>query len=143
MSLNIEFEFLNFTFDFYRNWKYKIRHPKIWFYWKRSRNYSTFKAGLTLNNLYDTTCMIQLVWMCQIASSYKPDVQIFVWYNFWKIGWVLFLPTCMKEINQSHFKFCNAELFWRKIKFNEMSLNQVICFFIRSFCWKEKNKWGY
>ena len=72
------------------------------------------KAGLTLNYLYDTTCMIQLVWLCKIANSYKFDVQIFVWYNFWKIGWVLFLPTCMKEINQSHFTFRNAELFWRK-----------------------------
>ena len=25
----------------------------------------------------------------------------------------------MKEINQPHFKFRNAELFWRKIQFNE------------------------
>ena len=34
------------------------------------------KAGLTLNDLYDTTCMIHLVWLCKIASSYKLDVQI-------------------------------------------------------------------
>ena len=40
------------------------------------------KAGLTLNDLYDTTCMIQLVWLCKIANSYKLNVQIFVWYNF-------------------------------------------------------------
>ena len=79
------------------------------------------KASHTLNNLHETTCMIQLVWLCKIANSYKLDVQIFVWYNFWKIGWVLFLPTCMKEIDQSHFTFCNAKLFWRKI-FTERSL---------------------
>ena len=73
------------------------------------------EAALTLNNLYDTICMIQLVWLCKIVNSYKLDVKIFVWYNFWKIGWVLFLPTCMKEIDQSYFTFRNAELFWRKI----------------------------
>ena len=56
-------------------------------------------AALTLNDLYDTTCMIQLVWLCKITNSYKLDAQILVWYNFWKIGRVLFLPTCMKEIN--------------------------------------------
>ena len=53
-------------------------------------NLHTFtKAALTLNDLYDTTCMIQLVWMYKIANLYKLDVQILVWYNFWKIGWVL------------------------------------------------------
>ena len=31
------------------------------------------------------TFMIQLVWLCKMANSNKPDVQIFVWYNFWKI----------------------------------------------------------
>ena len=77
--------------------------------------YNPFKAALKLNNLYDTTCTIQLVWLCKIVNSYKFDVQIFVCYNFWKLGWVLFLPTCMKETDQSHFMFCNAELFWRKI----------------------------
>ena len=61
--------------------------------------------------------MIQLVWLCKIANSYKLDVQIFVWYNFWKIGWVLFLPTYIKETNQSHFQFRNAELFRRKVEF--------------------------
>ena len=86
-----------------------------------SRFRSISKAALTLNDLYDTTCMIQLVWLCKIANSYKVDVQIFVWYNFWKIGFYLFylnrvlsLPTCMKERHQSHFTFYNAELFWRK-----------------------------
>ena len=73
------------------------------------------KAALTLNDLYDTTCMIQLVWLCKIVNSYKLDVQIFAWYNFWKIGWVLSLPICMKEIDVSHFTFHNAELVWRKI----------------------------
>ena len=79
-----------------------------------SRFRSISKAALTLNDLYDTTCMIQLVWLCKIANSYKVDVQIFVRYNFWKIGLVLSLPTCMKERHQSHFTFYNAELFWRK-----------------------------
>ena len=65
--------------------------------------------------------MVQLVWLCKIANSYKLDAQIFVWYNCWKIGCVLFLPTCMKEIDQLHFTFRNAELFWRKIYFNEWS----------------------
>ena len=46
----------------------------------------------------------------------------------------LFFPTCIKEIDQSHFKFRNAELLWRKI----YSLNQLICFLIRSFCAKKK-----
>ena len=87
-------------------------------------------VALALNDLYDTTCMIQLVWLCKIANSYKLDVQIFVWYSFWKIGWVLFLPTCMKERNKPHLKFRNA-----KIYFIEWSLNQVICFLI-SFCGK-------
>ena len=68
------------------------------------------KAGLTGNGFYDATCMIQLVWPCKIANPYKLDAQILVWHNFWKIG-VLFLPTCMKVIDQSHFTFCNAELF--------------------------------
>ena len=45
--------------------------------------------------------MIQLVWLCKVASLYKLDVQIFVWYNFWKMEWIQFLPTCMKEIDQS------------------------------------------
>ena len=36
-------------------------------------------AAPTLNDLYDTTCMIQLVWLCKITNSYKLDVQIFVW----------------------------------------------------------------
>ena len=43
---------------------------------------SESKAGLTLNDLYDTTSMIQLVWLCKSmmvkANSYKLDVQIFV-----------------------------------------------------------------
>ena len=65
------------------------------------------------------SCMIQLVWLCKIPNSYKLYVKIFVWYNCWKIGWFLFLSTCMKEIDQSHFTFCNAELFWRKIFFIE------------------------
>ena len=43
-----------------------------------------YKAGLILNDWYDTTCMIQLVSLCKIANPYKTDVQIFVWYNFWK-----------------------------------------------------------
>ena len=33
----------------------------------------------------------------------------------------------------SHFDFRNAELSWRKIWLNEVSLNELICFFIRSF----------
>ena len=55
------------------------------------------KAGLTLNGLYDTTCMIQLVWLCKIANSYKLDVQILVWYIIIvdELGWVLLIPTCM------------------------------------------------
>ena len=71
----------------------------------------------SVNDLYDTdaTCMIQLVSLRKIADSYKFAVQIFAWYNFWKIGWVLLLPTCMKEIDQLHFTFRNAELFQRKI----------------------------
>ena len=40
------------------------------------------KATLTLNDFYDTTSMIQLLWRCKIVNSYKLDVQIFVWYNF-------------------------------------------------------------
>ena len=36
----------------------------------------------------------------------------------------------MKEIDQSHFTFRNAELFRRKIYFNKWSLNQVTCFFL-------------
>ena len=59
--------------------------------------------------MYDATSMIQLVWLCQIANSYKLYVQILAWYDFWKIGWVLFLPACMKEIDQSDFTFRNAE----------------------------------
>ena len=90
-----------------RDQKYRVSYEKL-------QDVRT-KAALTLNDLYDTTCMIQLVWLCKIANSYELDVQIFVWYNFWKIGWVLFLPTCMKKINQSHCKVRNAELFWRKI----------------------------
>ena len=39
------------------------------------------KAAYTLNGLHDTTCMIQLVWLCKIANSYKLDAQIFVRYN--------------------------------------------------------------
>ena len=71
------------------------------------------KPSLTFDDLYDTTSMIQLV-STEIADSYKFDVQIFVSYNFWKIGWVLFLTTYMKEIDQLHFMFWNAELFWSK-----------------------------
>ena len=67
----------------------------------------------SFDDLYDTTSMIQLV-STEIADSYKFDVQIFVSYNFWKIGWVLFLTTYMKEIDQLHFMFWNAELFWSK-----------------------------
>ena len=37
-----------------------------------------YKAGLILNDWYDTTCMIQLVSLCKIANPYKTDVQIFV-----------------------------------------------------------------
>ena len=40
------------------------------------------KAALTLDDLYDTTCTIQLVWQGKIANSYKRDIQIFVWYIF-------------------------------------------------------------
>ena len=59
------------------------------------------KAGLTLNDFYDTTFMIQyIVWLFKIANSRILDVQI---------EWVLFFPTCTKETNQSHFTFCNAE----------------------------------
>ena len=47
----------------------------------------------------DTACMIQLLWLCKIANSSKLDVQIVVWYNFWKIGWVIFPRTCMEEID--------------------------------------------
>ena len=32
-------------------------------------------AGLTLNDLYDTTCMIQLVKLYKIVNSYKFDVE--------------------------------------------------------------------
>ena len=37
------------------------------------------KIGLTLKDLHNTTCMIQLVWLYKIVSLYKFDVQIFVW----------------------------------------------------------------
>ena len=36
------------------------------------------KATFLLNDLYDATCMIQLVWLRKIANSYKLAVQIFV-----------------------------------------------------------------
>ena len=29
-------------------------------------------------------------------------------YNFWKIGWVPFFPTCMKETEQSRFAMLNC-----------------------------------
>ena len=43
------------------------------------------KDGLALKDLYDTTCMILLIWLCKIANSYKRDVQIFVWCNFFQL----------------------------------------------------------
>ena len=39
------------------------------------------KAAYTLNGLYDTTCMIQLVWLSKIANSNKLVAQTFVRYN--------------------------------------------------------------
>ena len=112
------------------------------FVWFKRLIYNTrkIKAGLILNNLYGVTCMIQLVWLCKIANSCKLDVEIFVWYNFWKIRCVLFLPTCMKEIDQSYLIFHNAELFWKKIQLNEWSLNQVSCVFCKKFLWEVKNQ---
>ena len=81
---------------------------------------------------------LKLVWRYKIANSYKLNVKIFARYNFWKIGWVLFLPIWMKETDQSKFKFRNAELFWRKIYFNESSLNQVIYYFHKKFLYEVK-----
>ena len=89
-------------------------------------NHVLFKAALTLNDLYDSTCMIRLVWLWNMANSYKLDIKIIVWNNFWGMGWVLFLPTCMKEINQSHFKFNNAELFCKVIFWKVKKIREVI-----------------
>ena len=38
------------------------------------KTFMSTKAGPRLNDLYDTTCMIQLVWLCKITNSYKFDV---------------------------------------------------------------------
>ena len=93
-----------------------------------------------LNDLYDTACMIQLVWLYKIANSYKLDVQILVWLNFWKIGWVLSLPTCMKEIGKSYFTFCNAdELFWRKSSLMNLKTGDLL---FNKFLWEVKNQGG-
>ena len=45
--------------------------------------------------------LIQLIWLCKKANSYKLDVQVFVWYNFWKVGWVL-LQSNFIEIALRH-----------------------------------------
>ena len=62
-----------------------------------------------------TTCIIQLVWLCKIVNSYKFDAQIFVLYNFSKIGWVLFLPTCMKKMRPITFEVSECWIILKKL----------------------------
>ena len=79
------------------------------------KNVSFPTVALTLNDLYDTTCIIQLVWLCKIVNSYKFDAQIFVLYNFSKIGWVLFLPTCMKKMRPITFEVSECWIILKKL----------------------------
>ena len=37
------------------------------------------KADLTLNDLYDTTCMIQLVWLCKMENLYKNLIYTYLY----------------------------------------------------------------
>ena len=95
------------------------------------------KAGVTI-------CMIQLVWL-NLFDCVKQQIhayaQIFAWYNFSKIGWVLFLPTCMKEMHQSHFTIWYAELFSRKIYLINRIYQVKFLWEVLSKTCLEKKKW--